>query len=113
MRLTTDGTDITDPNFTAKSTKHTELGDPQIETRSAPALLGATHRAFTFYLADPISSIAQISADSDFLNQEKRKSGNGAEGVPAFLIKFSVSSAQSGPRESADNNLLRPPCSLR
>ena len=37
-----------------------------IETRSAPALLGATHRAFTFYLADPISSIAQISADSDF-----------------------------------------------
>jgi len=57
MRLTTDGTDITDPNFTTKSTKHTELGDPQIETRSAPALLGATHRAFTFYLADPISSI--------------------------------------------------------
>jgi hypothetical protein len=89
VRLTTDGTDITDPNFATKSTKHTELGDPQIETRSAPALLGATHRAFTFYLgnpfprlklacfptrsppprgftfylAGPISSIAQISAD--------------------------------------------------
>jgi hypothetical protein len=29
----------------------------EIETRSAPALLGAAHRAFTFYLENPISSI--------------------------------------------------------
>jgi len=28
-----------------------------IETLSAPALLGATHRAFAFYLGNPISSI--------------------------------------------------------
>src|SRR6266700_3988162 len=58
-------------------------------TRSPPP------RGFTFYLADPISSIAQISADSDFLNQEKRKSRNGGGGscFPAFLIKLSVSSA--------------------
>ena len=27
------------------------------ETRSAPASLGATHRAFTFYLGSPTSSI--------------------------------------------------------
>ena len=33
-----------------------------IETRSAPALLGATHRAFTFYLGNPISSIETRSA---------------------------------------------------
>src|SRR6266700_879589 len=46
----------------------------RLPTRSPPP------RGFTFYLADPISSIAQISADSDFLNQEKRKSGKGAEG---------------------------------
>ena len=32
--------------------------------------------------------------------------------VPAFLIKFSVSSVQSVPSESVDNALLRPPCSL-
>jgi hypothetical protein len=31
-----------------------------IETRSAPASLGATHRAFTFYLGNPISSILKI-----------------------------------------------------
>ena len=31
-----------------------------IETRSAPASLGATHRAFTFYLGNPISSILFI-----------------------------------------------------
>jgi hypothetical protein len=30
---------------------------PSFETRLAPALLGATHRAFTFYLGNPISSI--------------------------------------------------------
>ena len=33
-----------------------------IETRSAPTLLGATHRAFTFYLGNPISSIETRSA---------------------------------------------------
>ena len=31
-----------------------------IETRSAPTSLGATHRAFTFYLGNPISSILKI-----------------------------------------------------
>ncbi len=31
-----------------------------IETRSAPASLGATHRAFTFYLGNPFSSILKI-----------------------------------------------------
>ena len=35
-----------------------------IETRSAPALLGATHRAFTFYLGNPISSIETCSLPS-------------------------------------------------
>jgi len=33
-----------------------------IETRSAPTLLGATRRAFTFYLGNPISSIETRSA---------------------------------------------------
>jgi hypothetical protein len=43
----------------AATTKASNLGNPisSIETRSAPALLGATHRAFTFYLGNPISSI--------------------------------------------------------
>ena len=31
-----------------------------IETRSAPVLLGATHRAFTFYLGNPLFSILSI-----------------------------------------------------
>ena len=35
-----------------------------IETRSAPTLLGATHRAFTFYLGNPISSIETRSLPS-------------------------------------------------
>jgi len=35
-----------------------------IETRLAPALLGATHRAFTFYLGNPISSIETRSLPS-------------------------------------------------
>jgi hypothetical protein len=33
-----------------------------LKTRSAPALLGATHRAFTFYLENPIFSIETRSA---------------------------------------------------
>src|SRR6266508_4360291 len=33
-----------------------------IETLSAPAFLGATHRAFAFYLGNPISSIETRSA---------------------------------------------------
>jgi hypothetical protein len=36
----------------------------RIETRSAPAVLGATHRAFTFYLGSPISSILKDSVHS-------------------------------------------------
>jgi hypothetical protein len=42
------------------------LGNPlsSIETRSAPTLLGATHRAFTFYLGNPISSIETRSLPS-------------------------------------------------
>ena len=35
------------------------------ETRSAPASLGATHRAFTFYLGSPTSSIP----DSKYLRE--------------------------------------------
>jgi hypothetical protein len=44
-------------------------------TRSPPL------RGFTFYLADPISSIAQISADSDYQSGKKeiRKWGRGFE----------------------------------
>ncbi len=33
------------------------MGTKLIETRSAPVLLGATHRAFTFYLGNPLFSI--------------------------------------------------------
>src|SRR6266853_5926629 len=46
-------------------------------TRSPPP------RGFTFYLADPISSIAQISADSDSLNQEKMGEGVETRSAPA------------------------------
>ena len=35
-------------------------GNKLIETRSAPVLLGATHRAFTFYLGNPLFSILSI-----------------------------------------------------
>jgi len=46
--------------------KPSNLGNPisPIETCSAPALLGATHRAFIFYLGNPISSVP------DFLIQD-------------------------------------------
>ncbi len=36
------------------------MGTKLIETRSAPVLLGATHRAFTFYLGNPLFSILSI-----------------------------------------------------
>jgi len=37
-----------------------DTGEKGLETRSTPTLLGATHRAFTFYLGNPISSILNI-----------------------------------------------------
>ena len=49
------------------------LGNPvsSIETRSAPALLSATHRAFTFYLGNPVSSIPLflIQKSTDFFHR--------------------------------------------
>ncbi|PYJ45027.1 MAG: hypothetical protein DME85_13870, partial [Verrucomicrobia bacterium] len=41
-------------------TELTEWEQNLIETRSAPVLLGATHRAFTFYLGNPLFSILSI-----------------------------------------------------
>src|SRR5207302_4149231 len=37
-----------------------------IETRSAPALLGATHRAFTFYLGNPFSSVHECQFSTNY-----------------------------------------------
>jgi hypothetical protein len=39
-----------------------------IETRSFPKSLAATRRGFSFYVADPISSIASVINDSSAID---------------------------------------------
>ena len=62
-----------------KSTKHTQIRDPQIETRLFPNSFAATSR-FTFYLANPISSIAPFSPIQIYESEKEiSKCGRGFE----------------------------------